>query len=92
MECSEASYYTGICYNLKQRILDHNTGRYKYAYTKGKLPVKLVYWERFSNRYDSAKKEKVIKGWSRVKKKRLVDSLRRTLNEVKCETGSSSVG
>jgi len=71
-------YYTGICWNLKKRIKEHNEERYKSAFTKGRLPVKLVYWEKFENRFKAAKREKTIKGFSRVKKTELINSLHRT--------------
>ena len=78
VECVDKSYYTGICWNLRKRIKEHNEGFYKSSFTKGRLPVKLVYWERYNNRSDAAKREKIIKGFGRVKKSRLVSSLHRT--------------
>jgi len=78
VECADKSYYTGICWNLKKRIKEHNEERYKSAFTKGRLPVKLVYWEKFENRFKAAKREKTIKGFSRVKKTELINSLHRT--------------
>ncbi len=77
VECKDRSYYTGICWNLKQRIADHNYSRYKTSFTKGRLPVKLVFWEKFANRIEAAKREKIIKGFSRFKKSKLIDSLHR---------------
>lgn len=77
LECRDESFYTGICKNLKKRIYEHNSGTYKGAFTKGRLPVSLVYWEIFKNRFDAAKREKEIKGRSRFKKQKLINSLRR---------------
>jgi len=77
VECSDKSFYTGICWNLKRRIKQHNEEKYQSSFTKGRLPVRLIYWERFNNRFDTAKREKIIKGYSRLKKKKLVDSLHR---------------
>jgi len=48
---------------------------HKSSFTKGRIPVKLVYWEKLNNRFEAAKKEKVIKGYSRLKKSKLVNSL-----------------
>lgn len=72
VKCADKSFYTGICWNLKKRIKEHNEARYKNSFTKGRLPVKLVYWEKFNNRFLAAKREKVIKGFSKLKKTRLV--------------------
>ena len=78
VKCNNNSYYTGICFNLKSRIKAHNDGKYKGSFTKGRLPVKLVYWEKSANKYEAAKREKVIKDSSRIKKEILIRSLLRT--------------
>ncbi len=74
LRCKDNSLYTGITWNLKKRIQEHNT-RVKTSLQLSKIPVRLVYWERFLDRYQAAKREKEIKGWSRLKKQILVDSL-----------------
>ncbi|MBI2010458.1 MAG: GIY-YIG nuclease family protein [Candidatus Chisholmbacteria bacterium] len=76
LECRDNSLYTGITWNLKKRILEHNT-RIKSSLQLSKIPVRLIYWQRFRNRYDAAAREKEIKGWRREKKYRLANSLRR---------------
>jgi len=68
-------YYTGITWSLKKRIEEHNSG-IDTAIQKSRLPVKLVYWEKFETRIEAAKREKEIKGWRREKKKTLIKSLR----------------
>lgn len=78
LECLDKSYYTGICWNLRKRVQEHNDGVYKSSFTKGRLPVRLVYWEKFNDRFEAAKKEKIIKGFGRVKKDILIRSLHRT--------------
>ena len=39
--------------------------------------MKLAYWEKFENRFKASKREKEIKGFGRIKKQRLVNSLHR---------------
>ena len=73
VECVNKSFYTEITWNLKKRISEHNNG--ESIATKGKLPVKLVYWEVHKDRLLAAKREKEIKGWSRIKKLALINSL-----------------
>jgi len=68
-------YYTGITWNLKKRIREHNTG-IKTSIQKSRLPARLVYWEKFDTRILAAKREKEIKGWRREKKEQLINSLR----------------
>lgn len=77
LRCSDGTYYTGICVDLKRRVLEHNRGKYRRAYTKGRSPVRLVYSETASNRSEASKRENEIKSWGRVKKEKLIDSLRR---------------
>lgn len=69
VECKDKSFYTGITWDLQRRIAEHN-GRIKTSLQISKLPVRLVYWERFINRFEAAKREKEIKGWKRSKKRR----------------------
>lgn len=79
LKCKDASYYTGITSNLKQRIFEHNS-RIKSCLQKSKVPVELVYSAQFKTRIEAARREKEIKGWSRLKKERLIqESLLRTV-------------
>jgi putative endonuclease len=74
LKCRDDSFYTGITWNLKRRIEQHNL-RVKSCLQKSKVPVKLIYWEKFDNRIRAAKREKEIKGWKREKKEELIRSL-----------------
>ena len=74
VECTGGVYYTGITWNLRKRISEHNSG-IKTPLQKSRLPVKLVYWEKFNTKIEAARREKEIKGWSRIKKRKLIDSL-----------------
>ena len=74
VRCANGVYYTGITWNLKKRILEHNNS-IKTPLQKTRLPVKLAYWEKFDTRIGAAKREKEIKGWSRKKKEVLINSL-----------------
>lgn len=69
--CANKSYYTGITWNLKKRVKQHNL-HIKSCLQKSKLPVKLVYWEKYNSRNLAALREKEIKGWSRKKKENLI--------------------
>ncbi len=71
VECIDGSYYTGVTSKLEKRIEEHNLGFYK-GYTSSRLPVKLVYSNRFTEINDAIKAEKQIKGWSRAKKEALI--------------------
>jgi len=71
LKCSNGSYYTGVTSNLEKRIEEHNTGTYK-GYTSTRLPVELVYSNRFTDVNEAIRSEKQIKGWSRAKKEALI--------------------
>lgn len=75
LECDDKSLYTGITWNLNKRVKEHFNGESKY--TRGKLPVKLVYFEKCADKISAAKREREIKGWNRSKKLNLIASLRR---------------
>jgi predicted GIY-YIG superfamily endonuclease len=71
VECSDKSYYTGSTTNIDQRLVDHNTGRYR-GYTSSRLPVKLLWSLEFSDIRYAFAFERQIKGWSRAKKEALM--------------------
>jgi putative endonuclease len=71
VKCSDGSYYTGVTSNLERRLNEHNSGFIK-GYTSERLPVDLVYSNRFGNVDDAIRAEKQIKGWSRAKKEALI--------------------
>ena len=72
LECSDDSYYTGVTNNLEKRINEHQSGIIK-GYTNKRLPVKLVFSERFIDIDQAIRFEKQVKGWSRKKKLALIN-------------------
>lgn len=72
LKCSDDSYYTGVTNNLEKRIKEHQSGIIK-GYTSKKLPVKLVFSERFNDINQAIRFEKQIKGWNRKKKEALIN-------------------
>jgi len=72
-ECSDKSFYVGVTNNLERRLLKHKEGKKQPSYTFNRLPVKLVWFETFSNSIDAIKFEKQLKGWSRRKKIALIN-------------------
>lgn len=71
LECNDGSFYTGWTNNLEKRINCHNKGKGA-KYTKGRLPVKLVYFEEFIEKRDAQKREYVIKHLTRNDKLNLI--------------------
>ena len=60
LECSDKTLYTGYTNNLDNRIKAHNEGKGA-KYTKSRLPVKLVYSERFDDKKEAMSREWFIK-------------------------------
>ena len=73
LKCSDNSYYTGITNNLERRIREHNAGINKGCYTYNKRPLNLVFQQEFNDVIQAIYFEKKIKGWTRAKKKALID-------------------
>ena len=63
--------YTGISTDVKRRIAQHNKGIGAKS-LKGKGPVTLLYSEVCESRTAALKREHEIKGWSRLKKLKLI--------------------
>lgn len=71
--CSDGSYYTGMTNDLERRIKQHQSGGNRFSYTSQRLPIKLVWQLQCTNPTEAIKIEKQIKGWSRRKKKALIE-------------------
>ena len=72
LKCKNDIIYTGCTSNLADRILRHNKG--EVTFTKDKLPVKLVTYIAFGDKYKAFDFEKYLKSGSgrAFTKKRLV--------------------
>ena len=71
--CSDGSYYTGISNDPLRRLYEHQKGLLKGCYTHTRRPLKLVYIEEYESVHDALDREKQIKGWTRKKKRALID-------------------
>ena len=73
LECADKTLYTGWTNNLKKRIETHSKGKGA-KYTRGRLPVTLVYYEEFQDKILAQKREYAIKQMPRRDKIKLVES------------------
>jgi putative endonuclease len=76
LQCADETLYCGIALDLDKRIAAHNAGEGA-KYTRGRLPVRLVYSESCADKSAALKREIEIKKMSRATKLALVDLLRR---------------
>ncbi|MFC3441244.1 GIY-YIG nuclease family protein [Sphingobium rhizovicinum] len=72
LRCSDGSYYAGHAEDLESRIAQHQQGLIG-GYTTFRRPVILVWTESFGTRDEGLTVERQIKGWSRAKKRALID-------------------
>ena len=69
VRCADSSFYTGIARDVEKRIEEHNHNKKLAAkYTRGRLPVKLMYAEATESRSSASKREYDIKQLSRQDK------------------------
>jgi putative endonuclease len=72
LECSDGTYYVGSTIDLEARLWQHQNGEGA-AYTRHRMPVRLV-WSYSFDRVDEAyAAEKRIQGWSRAKRRALIE-------------------
>jgi putative endonuclease len=72
LECSDATLYVGSTRNLGLRLHQHMTGEGA-AYTKRRLPLRMVWCAEFEWISEAFDFEKKIQGWSRSKKLALIE-------------------
>jgi len=72
LKCSDSTYYTGVTNDISRRLEEHQGSNESNSYTFRRRPVKLVFFEEFSNIDFAIEKEKQIKKWSRAKKEALI--------------------
>jgi len=80
LECADGSYYTGSTKDLERRLCQHQNGEGA-NYTKKRLPVTLVYFEEYERIDKAFYREKQVQGWSREKKKTLIEGKYEKLHE-----------
>ena len=71
LSCSDGSYYCGISNDLANRVNKHNIGKAS-KYTRGRLPVRLIWHEYCGTKSKALKRECQVKKYSRKKKEMIV--------------------
>lgn len=71
--CKDNTLYTGWTNSLERRVKVHNEGKGA-KYTRGRLPVKLVYFEEFLSKSEALKREYEIKKMTRKEKISLIET------------------
>lgn len=71
LECADGTLYTGWTENLGRRVQAHNAGSGA-RYTRGRRPVRLVYWEVQPSRRAAQRREVALRRLSRAQKEQLI--------------------
>ena len=81
LKCADGSFYTGSTTNLEWRLYQHEIGKGS-EYTRKRLPIELVYYEKFERIDEAYAREKQIQKWSRGKKEALIKGKFGTLKKL----------
>lgn len=73
LKCHDNTLYTGWTNNLEKRYKQHLEGKAS-KYTRARLPLEIVYIEKFETKTGAMKREYEIKQLSREKKLELINS------------------
>ena len=73
VECADGTYYTGWTSHVEKRLAAHNRGTGA-RYTRGRLPVKLVYMEELPDKRSAQRREVEIKRLDRRQKENLIEA------------------
>ncbi len=73
LQCRDSSLYTGWTNDLDARVSTYQAGRGA-KYTRSRLPVKLVYYERLSDKNAALRREAELKHLSHQEKLLLIAS------------------
>lgn len=74
LECSGQTLYTGITTDLKRRLEEHDSSTLGAKYTKGRRPLKMLYYRELPNKSEAQKEEYRIKKLTRQEKIDLIEN------------------
>ena len=72
LKCSDNSYYIGHTDNMEKRVQEHSLGLIS-SYTSKRLPIKIVWLQTFTSRFEAVSAEGQLKKWNREKKEALIE-------------------
>ena len=71
LRCADGTLYTGWTTDIERRVRIHNSGKGA-KYTRGKVPVDVVYYEKYDTKSEALKREYAIKQLSHLDKLNLI--------------------
>lgn len=73
LRCADGTIYSGYSTDPNRRVKTHNSGQGA-KYTRSRLPVELVFTERFSAKGEALRREAALKKLSHAEKLALISS------------------
>lgn len=71
LECNDGSYYAGYTNDLDRRVRVHNDGKGA-KYTRAKLPVRCIYYEKYEKKREAMQAEYRFKQLKRKEKEHYI--------------------
>ena len=75
LRCGDGSLYTGWTNDLEQRLAAHQSGKGA-KYTRGRLPIEMVYFEEMPDKSAALKRENELKKLKKTEKELLINNLK----------------
>jgi putative endonuclease len=72
--CGNNKYYVGHTADLQKRF-DRHKNKTGARFTLQNKPMRILWSKEFKTEIESVKREKQIKGWSRIKKEKLINGI-----------------
>ncbi len=67
LRCRDGALYVGVATDVQEREKEHSW-RVGANFTAKRRPVKLIWWQEFSDQQGARRRERELKGWRREKK------------------------
>jgi putative endonuclease len=80
LECADGTLYAGWTTDLARRVAAHNRGAGA-RYTRGRRPVRLVYFEESATREAAMQREAALRRLSRKQKLEAISAQRSTVSD-----------
>ena len=81
LECHDRTLYVGSTWDLDRRVAQYQAGEGA-AYTRTRLPVRVIYYEYFDRVENAFAREKQVQRWGRAKRLALVKGHTERLNAL----------
>jgi putative endonuclease len=73
LHCGDGSFYIGWTNDIEARVAAHNAGKGA-KYTRARLPVELVYYEKFATKQEAMSREWHLKRLTHEQKQALIEA------------------